>query len=172
MLKLIAVSGSLRAGSANTALLLAAAALAPPQVSITLFDGVGALPHFNPDIEADPPQSVQAWRALVGECDGVLIACPEYAHGIPGAFKNALDWIVGNAELTGKRFLLINTSHRAVHALAALAEVLATMGWIKLAEPVIPVANRGLDARAIAADADLAGQIGQAIRYFLDDPAR
>lgn len=161
--QLIAVSGSLRAASANTALLHAAVALAPRGIHIDVFDGVAGLPHFNPDAEQDPPPSVQHWRARIRACDAVLIASPEYAHGIPGAFKNALDWLVGNADLVGKPVVLINTSARATHAQACLAEVLVTMGWTILAAPVIPVANRGWTCADMAADPTVSGQLLQAI---------
>lgn len=167
MLTFIAVSGSLRAASANSAVLRAAAALAPSGVRVDIFDGVGNLPHFNPDIEADPPAAVLAWRAMLSGCDAVLIASPEYAHGVAGAFKNALDWVVGSAELAGKDVVLINTSARAVHAQAALAETIVTMGWNILAAPVIPVANKGLDEHAIVADPVLAAQLNEVLESLV-----
>ncbi len=161
---LIAISGSLRAASANTALLRAAMLLAPSGVHIDLVEQMDALPHFNPDDEHNPPPVVLQWRARIGACDALLIASPEYAHGIPGAFKNALDWLVGNVELVGKPVVLINTSPRATHAQAALAEVLATMGWTVLDQPLIPVANLGWTDAAMAADPAVSAQLLQAIR--------
>lgn len=150
----VALSGSLRQGSANTMLLRAAVALAPPGIRIVLYEGVGQLPHFNPDLEGDPPLAVRELRALLIGCDGIIVASPEYAHGVAGAFKNALDWLVGSAELSARPVALINTSGRAVHAHAALAEIVTTMGWmvIAAASPVIAVANKGLDHAAIAGD--------------------
>lgn len=171
MTTLIAFSGSLRRDSANTALLRAACALAPAGVRIVLYEGVAQLPFFNPDAEAeakakakavaDPPAAVRALRDLLATADGILVASPEYAHGVPGAFKNMLDWLVGCAALGSKPVALINTSARAQHAQAALAEIVTTMGWTVIAEasPVIAVANRGLDAARIAADPVLAGQL-------------
>lgn len=169
MTTLIAISGSLRRDSANTTLLRAAIALAPAGVRIVLYEGVGQLPFFTPDDEADAPSAVRALRDLLCAADGILIASPEYAHGVPGAFKNALDWLVGCAELGSKPVALINTSARAVHAQAALAEVLATMGWtvIAAASPVIAVANRGFEAAQIAADPALAGPLRKAIDALL-----
>ena len=153
MKRFVAISGSLRTASANTALLRAAVALAPAGIAIALFEGVGELPHFNPDIEHVPPPSVVAWRDLLIACDGVLIASPEYAHGVAGAFKNALDWVVGSAEVGNKPVALINTSARAVHAQASLHEIVTTMGWtvVEAASIVIPVANKAFDPVAIAA---------------------
>ncbi|NHZ83680.1 FMN reductase [Massilia sp. CCM 8695] len=165
MKTLIALSGSLRRDSANTALLRAAVALAPPGARVVLYDGTHMLPFFNPDIEADPPPAVHELRALLSAADGVIVASPEYAHGVPGAFKNMLDWLVGCAELSSKPVALINTSARAVHAQASLAEILTTMGWrvIAAASPVIAVANRGFDQAHIAADPALAGALLGAI---------
>ncbi|MCE3604375.1 NAD(P)H-dependent oxidoreductase [Massilia sp. P8910] len=165
MKTLIALSGSLRRDSANTALLRAALALAPPGVRVVVYEGTPMLPFFNPDSEADPPPAVRELRGLLSAADGVIVASPEYAHGVPGAFKNMLDWLVGCAELGSKPVALINTSARAVHAQAALAEILTTMGWrvIAAASPVIAVANRGFDQAHIAADPALAGPLLMAI---------
>lgn len=144
MMRLVAVSGSLRRDSANTTLLRAAVSLAPPGTHITLFDQLGSLPHFNPDIEHDDIAAVTAWRTILSACDGIVIACPEYAHGVPGAFKNALDWAVGSTGAVSKPVALINSSARAVHAHAALLDIVTTMGWrvVQAASPVIPVAGK------------------------------
>ena len=92
---LLALSGSLRHSSSNTALLQAAANLAPEGVEITVYQSLGDLPHFNPDLsEADLP-NVTDFIARVRAADGLLISSPEYAHGVPGVLKNALDWLVG-----------------------------------------------------------------------------
>ena len=92
---ILAISGSLRAGASNTAVLQAAVLLSPPGVTITLYDGLGALPHFNPDLDSPDgralPAIVADLRSQVGHADALLISCPEYAHGIPGSFKNLLD---------------------------------------------------------------------------------
>lgn len=148
----IALSGSLRDASANTGLLRAAAVLAPPGLAVTLYDEVAALPHFNPDQETPPPAAVARWQALLRECDAILIACPEYAHGVPGSFKNALDWVVGTTGLEGKPVALLNSSPRASHAQASLAEIVATMGWLVVegASVRIPCARKELDPATLA----------------------
>ncbi|NHZ89487.1 FMN reductase [Massilia sp. CCM 8733] len=169
MIILIALSGSLRRDSANTTLLRAACALAPAGVRIVLYEGVGELPFFNPDSESDPPPAVRELRGLLGAADGIIVASPEYAHGVPGAFKNALDWLVGCAELGSKPVALINTSARALHAQAALAEIVTTMGWtvIAAASPLIAVANKGFDAARMVADPALAGPLLAAIEALV-----
>jgi NAD(P)H-dependent FMN reductase len=125
----LCLSGSLRQRSANTAALQAAQALAPATLELVLYEGLADLPPFNPDVEAVAvPAPVRALREKVGQADALLIACPEYAHGVPGAFKNLLDWLVGSLEFPGKPVALLNASGRGSHhAQEALAEILQTM---------------------------------------------
>jgi hypothetical protein len=112
--RILAVSGSLRAASSNTALLGATRALAPEGVEITLYDGLATLPHFNPDLDdldaGTAPPEVANFRALLEASDGVLISSPEYAHGVPGAMKNAIDWVVSSGEIYEKPVALFNAS--------------------------------------------------------------
>ena len=126
-MKIVAISGSLRAGSSNAALLRAAAELAP----IDICDALGELPHFNPDLDGDdPPASVRAFRQLLESADGIIISSPEYAHGVPGSLKNALDWLVSDGTLVGKPVLIITTAPTfGEFAHAQLVETLTTMNW-------------------------------------------
>lgn len=102
-MRILAVSGSLQAKSANLTLIQTAAALAPTGVSVVLFDGLRELPHFNPDLEAEgEPPAVRAWRAALSQSDAVLVASPEYGHSLPGALKNGVDWVIGSGELECK----------------------------------------------------------------------
>jgi len=126
-MRILAISGSLRLASSNTALLRAAATLAPEGVEITLYGGLGNLPHFNPDLEGTGPPSVMDFRTRLQVSDGVLISSPEYAHGVPGVLKNALDWLVGSGEFVGKPVALLNASPRATYAQASLAETITVM---------------------------------------------
>jgi chromate reductase, NAD(P)H dehydrogenase (quinone) len=97
-------------------------------MQLEIYGGLALLPAYNPDLEESVlPQPVVALKELVTLSDGILIACPEYAHGIPGAFKNALDWLVGGTEFPGKSVALINCSPRAKDAQAALRNVISTM---------------------------------------------
>ncbi|GLQ94135.1 NADPH-dependent FMN reductase [Dyella acidisoli] len=139
--RVLCLSGSLRRVSSNTAALLAARELAPPELSLTPYSGLGALPLFNPDDENDDlSTSVRELREAVGRSDALLIACPEYAHGVPGAFKNLLDWLVGSLEFPGKPVLLINASARGSHhAQDALCEILRTMSARLIAPEPMPV---------------------------------
>lgn len=88
---------------------------------------LGRLPLFNPDLEAQLPRSIAHFRAQIAAADGLIIASPEYAHGVSGVLKNALDWLVSDTGLSGKPVLVINAAPRAHHADAALREILTTM---------------------------------------------
>jgi len=130
MIRIVALCGSLRSDSLNRRALLVARAWTPPDCAIALWEGLAGLPPFTPDLDrADEPAPapVEDFRREVGAADGLLIACPEYAHGIPGAFKNALDWLVGDTAFPGKPVALMNVAPRASHAQAQLREVLTTM---------------------------------------------
>lgn len=136
--------------------------LAPADVEIVIYRDLAALPHFNPDDDGDaPPQIVLALRNLVGASDALLIAAPEYAHGVPGALKNALDWLVASLEFPGKPIALLNTAPRASHAQAALREILTTMSARLICEAFapLPLTGRQTDAARIAADPSLAGPL-------------
>lgn len=102
-MRILGVCGSLQATSGNLELLREAAASAPAGVTVQLFDGLGALPHFNPDDDArGAPDSVLRFRLALKESDAVLIATPEYGHSLPGVLKNAVDWVIGSGELHEK----------------------------------------------------------------------
>ncbi|HHB81818.1 MAG TPA: NAD(P)H-dependent oxidoreductase, partial [Aliiroseovarius sp.] len=106
---MLAISGSLRAASTNTALLHALALSAPPSVRVELFDGLAGLPAFSPDLEgAATPQPVRRFAARIQAADGVVISCPEYARALPGAFKNAIDWLVSRDEIVSKPVALLH----------------------------------------------------------------
>src|SRR6476469_2215660 len=125
----LTIAGSLRGGSSNANLLRAAAKLAPKGLRLVSFDGVAALPHFNPDLDVEPaPPPVAALRAAVADAAALVISSPEYAHGVPGALKNALDWLVSGTELSSKPVLLMNASPSGGEfAQGQLAETLRTM---------------------------------------------
>jgi chromate reductase, NAD(P)H dehydrogenase (quinone) len=166
-IRILAISGSLRAGSSNTMLLRAAAELVPEGVEVILFGGIGDLPHFNPDreeIDADLP-AVREYRAQLNASDALLISSPEYAHGVPGVLKNALDWIVGSGELVGKAVALINASPRSTYAQASLTETLTVMTADLVAEASItlPILGRKLDTAGIVADPELSAALRSAI---------
>lgn len=168
MTRILAISGSLRAASSNTALLRAAVRLAPDNVEITVYDGLGRLPPFNPDLEGSEPPAVMDVRGRVQAADGVLFACPEYAHGVPGVLKNALDWLVASPAFVDKPVALINAAPRATHAQASLAETLSTMSAILVSETplIVSLAGKKLDMAGIVADPETSGALRSAIGFF------
>lgn len=170
-MRLLALSGSLRGASTNTALLHAFAALAPEDISVEVFDGMGDLPLFSPDMESDTPDSVLRLAGKVAECDGMLISCPEYAHGIPGAFKNALDWLVSRFEIPGKPAMLVHASTRSAYLREHLREVLRTISCRLYPEEEFEVHLIRKDRREI--DAILStGEMRAAMRMKLEAFAR
>jgi NAD(P)H-dependent FMN reductase len=168
-MRILAICGSLRATSSNRSALEAAALLVPAGMSIVPYEGLAELPHFNADLDTDePPEIVQALRREVGLADGLLISSPEYAHGIAGSLKNALDWLVGSFEFPGKPVALINASPRAVHADAQLREILTTMSARLFGASSIELRllARNLSAADIAADAELSAVLRKALADF------
>lgn len=164
-MQILAMTGSLRAESRNTNLLLAAARLAPAGIEVSVFRELDALPHFNPDIEElRVPPSVLALRERLARAGALLVCSPEYAHGVPGAFKNALDWLVG-AGLERRPVGILNAAPRSTHAHAALREILRTMDGdlIPAAELALPLTPQHRDPAAIAADPALAGPLQQGL---------
>jgi chromate reductase, NAD(P)H dehydrogenase (quinone) len=150
--KVLAISGSLRAASSNTSILNAAQQLAPVNLEVVLFEGLAELPHFNPDLEPEPPAAVLEFQQLLKTSSALIISSPEYAHGVPGSLKNALDWVVGSGELVGKPTALFGVTARGAFAQASLRETLTVM----MANPIegacieIPLPSRNSTAAEIA----------------------
>jgi len=154
MYTVLAISGSLRSTSSNAAIIRAAARLAPPGLQVVAHDSIAALPHFSPDLDVDPlPAPVSELRARIAAASGLFISSPEYAHGMPGALKNALDWLVSAVEVLEKPVLLLCASPGgAAHAHAQLGEVLRTMGLPLVDGGAHVFARARLDARGEISD--------------------
>ncbi len=133
-MKVLGLSGSLRAGSHNSRLLRAAADLLPEDAELVEFDGLKAIPPFDEDDEAAGHEAVDALRAAILEADVVLLSTPEYNHSIPGQLKNALDWVsrpITESPLRGKPAAVVGTStglFGAVWAQAEARKVLSALG--------------------------------------------
>jgi NAD(P)H-dependent FMN reductase len=166
MTRLLLVSGSLREGSSNTALLDAAARLIPAGVTAERYLALARIPAFTPDLDEGPASApVEHWRAALASADAVLISSPEYAHGIPGALKNALDWVVGSGELVVKPVGIISASTASRFAHPQLIEVLTVMNAavIPAATIVLVIPRRGADAEHLAADPEIARALGAVV---------
>ena len=168
MIELLGISGSLRAVSRNTAILRAAALTAPASIRVTVYAGLGDLPPFNPDLEAQCPSPVVTLKRAVAVAHGVILACPEYAHGVSGVLKNALDWLVSGEEFVHKPIALWNTSPRAAHAQASLAETVATMSGriVTRACIAVPLLGTSWVPAQIAADEALRNAIHDSLTAF------
>ncbi|MGZ2380759.1 NAD(P)H-dependent oxidoreductase [Rhizobium leguminosarum] len=127
-MRILAISGSARFNSTNTAMLRAIRAIAPSDIEVSIFDGIGRLPVFSPDLEGESlPEVVRDFIDVIAQSDGVIIASPEYVRSIPGGLKNAIDWLVSGDDIVHKPIALLHASHRGDDMLAGLRTVLATI---------------------------------------------
>lgn len=164
-MKVLALSGSLRAASSNTALLRAVVRLAPADMTVELFDGLGQLPLFNPDLEATSPSPVAYLREQIMSADALIIASPEYAHGITGVMKNALDWMVGCEAFVNKPVVLLNASPRAVHGQSALRETVSVMSAriVENASITVPILGSNLSEEKILLHPEISASLRTAL---------
>ena len=159
---ILALSGSLKQHSLNSAALRAAAsAAARDGIAVRVDDSVRRLPHFDPDLEAAPPEIVLRFRGACETAAGVLLAVPEYAFGIPGAFKNALDWMVGSGSLYRKPIAVLSVAPpgRGGHVREALSAVLTALD-ADVTRHSVPVATRDVDASGEIRDPFLRDALG------------
>jgi NAD(P)H-dependent FMN reductase len=167
--RVLLVSGSLRAMSTNTAALRTAQAFAPENVDAVLYDGVRDLPHFDPDLDgAHLPGVVATLRAEVRQAHALLLSTPEYAGALPGSFKNVLDWLIGDDDprsIYNKPVAWINASPRgAVQAHDSLRLVLGYAHAHVVDEACVDVA---VTARDIGDDGLVTGAGQERIAYAI-----
>lgn len=167
-LQLLALSGSLRQKSYNSAALKALKVLAPESVEVIIGD-ISGLPLFNQDLESEHIAAVGQLKLALAQTSGLIIASPEYAHGISGPMKNALDWLVSGVEFPSTPIMLINTSPRASHAMLSLREVLHTMSGniIEDASLSIPLLGSELDQAGILCDSEMIVNMKKALGSFI-----
>ena len=127
-MRILAISGSAREASTNTALLRGIESLAPEGVEFSVFHELNVLPIFSPDFEGEKtPTVVNEFMETISVADGIIISSPEYIRAIPGGLKNAIDWMVSRSEVVGKPIALVHASHRGDDMLASLRLVLSTV---------------------------------------------
>lgn len=161
--QILAICGSLRARSSNLSLLQATQKLAPDNWEITFFEGLSELPHFNPDQDTDqPPVAVTDFRDLLRRADGLVICTPEYAHGLPGSLKNALDWTVSSGEWMEKPALVLNASLTAYFAHESLVEILTTI-MADVLPHRIGISGNKMDVQAMVENEEIASKLRLAI---------
>ncbi|APW41718.1 NADPH-dependent FMN reductase [Rhodoferax saidenbachensis] len=169
-MKVLAICGSLRAASINAALLRTVARVAPPDIQVQLCAVVGELPLFNPDLEAAMPSSVARLRAEVAAADALIIASPEYAHGVTGVIKNLLDWLVSFEPFVNKPVAVLNASPRAQHADAALRETLKTMSavMVETASITVPLLGTNITEERMAESPEITQALRGALAALQD----
>jgi NAD(P)H-dependent FMN reductase len=180
--RVLLICGSLRAASTNAAVLATARVVAPEGVETAVYEGMAALPHFNPDDDVAPlPPTVDDLRTRIAGAEAVLICTPEYAGALPGSFKNLLDWTVGGMAIQGKPVGWINASATPTGAENAHQSLRVVLGYVDadIAEEAcrhIPVTRQAVGPDGLIADPDLRQQIvdtlSALVRHAVAEPAR
>lgn len=169
MSTILIVPGSLRKNSTSFKLIGAITSNFPAGYMLKVFEGTGQLPHFN---DADEPSpAIVSWRKTIADSDAVIFITPEYAYGVPGTLKNALDWIVASGEMVNKPTLLITAATGGEYAHKSL---LATLGALT-AHPaagcdlLISFIRSKLDALGNIIDPQLELKLGEVVQALLAD---
>lgn len=162
---ILGISGSLRSQSSNTVLLHALSALLPDDAYLEIYDKLDGLPHFNPDIEeGESLAGVKDFRQKLKAADAVVISTPEYAFGVPGVLKNALDWVVSSGEMNEKPVAAISASplygggDKALNSLLLTLTALGTdaAGYASYS---IPTVYKKLNPQGELTDAETANKL-------------
>jgi len=172
--RILLICGSLRAESTNAAALRTAAVLANDGIETATHDGMGDLPHFNPDEDKEgvtPHPAVESLRQAIAKADAILICTPEYAGALPGALKNLLEWTIGDGGTYGKPVAWINVSGPAAptggaDAHDSLRKVLAYSG-ANIVEPAclrVPLERQMVGSDGLISDAHAREQIALSLR--------
>jgi chromate reductase len=174
-MKILAISGSLRRDSHNTALLRAAADLLPPEVEVTRYEGLAAIPPFNEDDVTDRPAAAQDFWDAAARADGVLISTPEYNSSIPGVLKNALDWLsrpLEDSPLRNKPAAVIGAStgmFGAVWSQAETRKVLSAIGArVVDRELPVPTVHEQFHESGRLSDSDLEAELVASLTELTD----
>lgn len=173
-MRILAISGSLRAASSNSRVVAALPLLAPEGVEVVVAGGLGDLPHFNPDLDGEPPPpAVAAFRAQLLAADALVICSPEYARGVAGAMKNGLDWMVSVVGFYGTPVALLNAAPRAHHAQAHMRETLSiiTGAYVEAASITLPIAPGEASAEEMARDPAFAEPLRRMLQALAATPS-
>ena len=174
-MRILAISGSLRRGSHNTALLRAAARLLPPGVELVLYEGLRDIPPYDDDVRVrERPAAVQRLWDAVEAADAVLVSTPEYNHSIPGQLKNALDWLsrpLAESPLRNKPAAVVGASTGMFGAVWAQAEARKVLGAIGArvldTELPVPAAHERFDDGELA-DGEIAQELAGVLSQLAD----
>jgi chromate reductase len=172
---ILAISGSLRLGSSNHAILRALGKMMPPDINYQIYDGISEIPAFDPGLDNDTPSSaVASFRKQIAQADGIIICTPEYAYGVPGALKNALDWTVSSASFSGKPTALITASTGGENAHEALIKILGAIdaNLIKESTLLLSFVRSKMDADGNLTDEATAAKLQLVYNKFIASVAR
>ena len=172
-MRVLLISGSTRSGSSNTAALATVAALTPRSVTADRYDGLAALPAFNPDDDGDRlPETVAGLRGDIERSDAVLFCTPEYAGTLPGSFKNLLDWTVGGGQLYGKPVAWLNVAAegRGTGAQETLRSVLGYLSAVIVESACrhVPVDRSAIGDDGIVTDPAVRAAIAEVLAELID----
>ena len=172
-INLLAISGSLKSTSSNTSILRALSKFKTESVDIILFEGLDQLPHFNPENEKGT-KAVSIFKEQLKKADGVIISTPEYAFGVPGTLKNALDWTVSSGELNEKPVIAISASPLYEGGSKAMTSLLLTLGALgtKMTEKShlsIPNINKKINASAEILDPQLKEDLETILNHLIEE---
>lgn len=175
-MKVFAIAGSLRKGSYNRLLLMAAIKSAPDGMTFDVYDRLRDIPPFDQDEELDPPEPVRDLRARVEAAEAMLISTPEYNHGVPGVLKNAIDWLSrpsGRGVFTGRPVAIMgggSSSFGAVRVHIQLRETLFSVSARVMGKPelILFKANERFDADGNMTDPVTLKLLPEYMRQFQD----
>ncbi len=165
----LAICGSTRAQSSNLNLIKALAELAKGLFEVEIFTGLAELPHFNPDLDTEsPPPEVTAFRNQLKVAGGILICTPEYAMGVPGSLKNAIDWTVSSMEFHQKPTALITASSVGQKGHQALLETLMVIEakMVEESKLLIPFIKTKINAEGVITNTDTLSDLKTLIQAF------
>ena len=168
MTKILAIPGSLRANSSSNLILKAIISYVPEGSGIEVYDAVGALPHFNDPEQV--PREVASFKEKIRDADAVLICTPEYAFGIPGSLKNALDWTVGSGEFVGKPVALVTASSEGEKGHAAMLLVLNAISARVIEESTLVISSvrATLDPQGNIRQKELEEKLKAAVKHLVN----
>jgi chromate reductase len=167
---ILAIPGSLRAGSSNHAILRQLAKLVPAGMEYTIYNNLAQIPPFDPGLDNEsPPAPVASLRQLLTNADGIIICTPEYAFGVPGQLKNMLDWMVSSSSLVHKPVCLITASSNGTYAHNSLLLTLGALSAnvIEGAALLVPFIRAKMDANGNVIDKEVLKNLQTAFNTFL-----
>ena len=167
---IFAISGSLRLGSSNHAILQALGKMIPSNITYTIFNGMSEIPAFDPGLDNDePPAAVTTFRNKISEADAIIICTPEYAFGVPGQLKNMLDWLVSSSSLVDKPVMLVTASSQGQYAHESLQLTLGAL-TAKLSEEtnlLIPFIRSKMDSEGNIVDKVVKENLKKSFSHFV-----